>query len=91
MTPAERRRDYFIKNVNERAAEIAKEMVEKATKAYDALTDDEREKFDNPNRPWHIVQVILMVVADASIQKFSAEAIKPLIPQIKRILNKRCY
>jgi hypothetical protein len=70
-------------------------MKMKIMAAYDALTDDEREKLaqvtegGNANR---LVRVLGMAVGETVVNdRFNIDAIKKKIPQAKRILKKRSF
>jgi hypothetical protein len=72
--------------------DLANCLAEKMLKAYDALTEKERLDLDTADRPWFLPRAIALIEVDKAAQNcFMVEAIKGLIPRIKRILNKRYY
>lgn len=85
-------REEFSAKAREIASEHANDLHEMMMKAFDALTDKEVDKLDTPGKPWLLIRAIGMVVGPITIDKrFNAEAIKGMIPRIKRILNRRTW
>lgn len=79
----------FEKRARLMSTEAGDDLYANMMKAYDHMTDDERERNDDEEKPWYLVRAIGMAVGERSIaQRFNVEAIKLLTPRIKKILNK---
>lgn len=83
-------REQFSTLAVEMCADLATDMHLKMLKAFDALTEEEREKLDSPGKPYFLVRAIGVTVGPEVVNsRFNVEAIKSTIRRVKLILSHR--
>lgn len=83
-------RDEFGHHAASMTAELSIDLQSLMLRAYDALTDDERSKLTDEDKPLLIVRAIAMAVGQRAVsEQFDVAAIERLTPRVKRILSRR--
>lgn len=82
-------RETFDKLYREMCDAAVKDLYEYGLKLFDAMTDDERKPFDNTE--YRLPKAILVAITDDGRvnDQFNAEAIKPVVKKLRKIIKAR--
>ena len=83
-------REEVSKSLNQLTDDIRTELVKMGLKAFDALTEEEREKLSS-GQSMRFAKILIQVIASGVIDDYNHEAVKIPVKTASRILNRRVW